>query len=148
MQKITLSGNLGGDPEMRKLQSGDSLLSFSLGANRKVKGESQTTWYRCSIFGKRAEVLQPMLHKGKRVFVMGELTAKLNDHNGKTYLNLDVRVDEIDVGAREDGGSGQHDGGGQAPQQQQRRAPAQQQSAAPPEEGDGGRYAGDDDIPF
>lgn len=151
MQKIMLTGNIGKDPEMKVLQSGDTLLTFDFAAKHKEKNEWVSTWYRCSLFGKRASSLAPMLHKGKKLTVVGELTAKLNEgKNGKSYMNLNVRVDDIDLGAKEDDGSGHGgDGGGQAPRQQQRSAPAQQQSEAPAEEqGDPNYDGGDDSIPF
>jgi len=157
MSKVSVIGNVGNDPEMKHVQSGDACLSFSVAANITVKREKVTVWYRCTMWGKRAEAIQQYLQKGKQVFVTGELNPRLYESNGKTNVSLDVRVDDLQLLGSKDDGHGQggnqgQGGGGYAPAGggQQRQKPAQQQQAPAQEEPpvDEGGGAGDDDLPF
>jgi len=93
MQIITISGNLGRDPEMRSTQGGDTVLSFSVGVQNGFGRDSGSNWYRCSVWGKRADSLNSIMRKGQRVFVTGALT--IGEYNGKPQY--DVRVSEVDV---------------------------------------------------
>jgi single-strand DNA-binding protein len=78
-QKIIVIGNLGGDPEMRYTPSGQAVCNYSVASNRTwtsndgSKGE-ETTWFRISSWGKRAEVDNQYLKKGQRVLVEGRLS--------------------------------------------------------------------------
>jgi len=79
MDKITLIGNLGRDPEMRYTPSGQPVTSFSVASNRKYtnnNGEAvkETTWFRISAWGKLAETCNQYLKKGRQVYVEGRLT--------------------------------------------------------------------------
>jgi len=77
-QKIIVIGNLGGDPEMRYTPSGQAVCNYSVASNRTwtsndgSKGE-ETTWFRISSWGKRAELDNQYLRKGQRVLVEGRL---------------------------------------------------------------------------
>lgn len=68
----TLIGHLGNEPELKTLNSGEQLCSFSLATSRKRKNEEITTWWRCTMFGKRAAVIAQYLHKGNALMVVGE----------------------------------------------------------------------------
>jgi single-strand DNA-binding protein len=96
MQFITIAGNIGKDAETRQTQSG-SVTNFNVGVS--AGRDSETTWYRCAIWGTRGEKLAPMLTKGGKVTVAGRLTAGL--YEGK----LDLKVDVAEVALQ---------GGGQA----------------------------------
>ena len=79
-QKLTAVGNLGKDPEMKFLPSGQPITNFSIAVNRrytKSDGEKvdETVWMRVSTFGKLAETCNQYLQKGKLVLVEGRLTA-------------------------------------------------------------------------
>lgn len=153
MLKISAIGNVGNDPEMKTVGNGTTILNFSLGVNvtRTEKGQrvKLTHWLRCAMFGKRAETLAPMLHKGKQVYVEGTLNPRLyTDNGGATKLSLDLDVSDVQLlGSKEDG---QHDGQQAAPRQQQQRQAAPRQNAPAQEEpaGDPNYEAGDDSIPF
>jgi len=78
-QKLTIVGNLGVDPELKFLPSGEAVTTFSVATNRTwktkdgAKGE-ETAWFRISVWGKSAEACSQYLHKGSKVFVEGRLT--------------------------------------------------------------------------
>lgn len=72
MQKITLLGNLGKDPEERLTQNGNKVVSFSLAVSPR---KNQTVWYECQLWGKRIELFEkmlPHLKKGSRILVGGD----------------------------------------------------------------------------
>ena len=77
--KVILAGNLGGDPEMKYMQSGDAVTNFSVATNRKwnnkATGELQeeVIWLRVSVFGRQAEACNEYLSKGRQVLVEGRL---------------------------------------------------------------------------
>lgn len=100
MANITIWGKLGADAILRNTQGGDSVCSFSVAQDQRDGREKTTAWYRCSIWGKRAEALAPYLLKGTSVTVAGGLTVK--EYEGKTQLN--IRASEIALqGGRADG---------------------------------------------
>jgi single-strand DNA-binding protein len=79
-QTIILAGNLGRDPEMRYLPSGQAVTSLSVATNRQYTGSDgqlvkETIWFRVSVWGKQAEVCNQYLKKGRQVLVEGRLTA-------------------------------------------------------------------------
>jgi len=79
-QKVTIIGNLGGDPEMRYMPDGTPVTSFSVATNRKWKNSDgsqgeETIWFRVSAWRRLAETTNQYLSKGRQVFVEGRLTA-------------------------------------------------------------------------
>lgn len=76
-QTTIFIGNLGKDPELRYIPSGQAVCSFPVASNevRKVNCEviKETTWYKVSVWGKQAESCNTYLHKGSRVLVEGKL---------------------------------------------------------------------------
>jgi len=72
--KLILVGNLGGDAELRYTKDGKPVLSWSLATDYGWGDNQRTIWYRCSLWGDRAEKLKPYLLKGKALLVEGILT--------------------------------------------------------------------------
>lgn len=75
---IILVGNLGRDPEMRYTPNGQAVTNFSVATSRQYTGSDgnkvkETTWFRVSTWGKRAEVCNQYLSKGSKVLVEGRL---------------------------------------------------------------------------
>jgi len=80
---VIIAGNLGRDPEMRYLPSGQGVTSFSVATSRSYtnnQGEKidETIWFRVSVFGKMAETCNQYLKKGSKVLVEGRLQADKN----------------------------------------------------------------------
>lgn len=91
MQQLMIAGTVGKDAELRRTQAGDPVLGFSVAvSNGKDKNGNwrDSTWYDCSLWGKRAEALQGMITKGTKLAVTGR--PKGREHNGKVYLGLHV----------------------------------------------------------
>ena len=77
-QKITIVGNLGRDPEMRYLPSGQAVTNMSVATNRRYTGSDgqrvdETTWFRISVWGAQAETVNQYLQQGSKVLVEGRL---------------------------------------------------------------------------
>lgn len=77
-QKITIIGNLGRDPEMRYLPSGQAVTNISVATNRRYNDSSgqkvdETTWFRVSVWGSQAEAVNQYLKQGSKVLVEGRL---------------------------------------------------------------------------
>ena len=73
MLNITAVGRLGKDPELRTTQKGQEITSFSLSVSVFAKGEQQTVWLKCSIWGKRGETLRNYCSKGQQITISGKL---------------------------------------------------------------------------
>jgi len=131
MNSITVAGSLGKDAEVRYLPNGDAVASFSVADSQGR--EKPTIWWRCSLFGKRAESLAPYLLKGQAVTVTGGVTEREYEKDGVKLKAMDVRVNDLALqgGKREESA---------AP----RPAPAQRQAPRPAS----GFDDMDDDIPF
>lgn len=142
MNKITLTGRLAADAELRYSPSGDAICSFRVASDIGYGERKSTNWFSCQIWAKRGEALAPHLTKGQQVTVFGSLTLReWNDKEGAKRVSPDVRVDEIELqgGKRDDSGA---QNAGHAPQRQQPRPAA-------PAAGPAASIADlDSDIPF
>lgn len=137
VNKVIIVGNLGRDPEIKYLPSGDAVCSITVATSDtwkdKATGEKkeQTEWHRISFFGKLAEVVNQYLKKGATIYVEGSLrTRKYTDKDGVEKYTTDIKADNMQML-----GSRQPDAGNAAPAQQQRPAaapPARQAPAARP----------------
>jgi len=92
--KTTFIGHLGTDPEMRYTPSGTPVTSFTVANNDQYtndKGETikTTTWFRCSAWGKRAEVCNQYLRKGSKVLIEGRLVPDKNTGRPRIWVRQD-----------------------------------------------------------
>ena len=93
VNKVIVIGNLGANPDIRALPSGQNVANFSLATTARFKdrnGEQQkrTEWHRVVAFGKLADNCQRFLTKGRQVYVEGRLTTReyeAKDGTGKRY---------------------------------------------------------------
>lgn len=148
LNRATLIGNLGRDPEVRYLPDGGAVTNVSLATTEKWKdknGEQQekTEWHRVTFFGKLAEVAGEYLKKGAQIFVEGRIvTRKWQDKEGNDKYTTEIHASQMQML----GGKPREDGG--APKQS---APKTQKKSDDPlgigKPGD--RFDGfEDDIPF
>ena len=171
VNKVILVGNLGRDPEIRYLPSGDPVANITIATSSKYKGKDgnmveETEWHRVTFFGKLAEIVGQYLKKGRPVYVEGRIkTRKYTDKDGVEKYATDIVANEMQMlGAREgmgepsgdyDGGGDSGEGGGYARQAPAAR-PAQRPAAPPPaarqappqSRPSSGFDDMDDDIPF
>jgi single-strand DNA-binding protein len=98
VNKVILVGNLGKDPEVRRMTSGDPVVNLSVATSEtwrdKASGErkEKTEWHRVVIFNKNlAEVAEKYLRKGSKVYVEGQLqTRKWTDKDGAEKYSTEV----------------------------------------------------------
>jgi len=149
VNKVILIGNLGRDPEVRYMPSGDAVANISIATTETWKdknGEKQekTEWHRVAMFGKTAEIAGEYLKKGSQVYIEGRLeTRKWTDKEGQERTTTEVRADRMQMLGSRSGGSER-----MAPPEDdapRAAAPAKKSAAAPK-----GNSLEDleDDIPF
>jgi single-strand DNA-binding protein len=98
VNKVILVGNLGRDPEVRRLTSGDPVVNLSVATSEtwrdKATGErkERTEWHRVVIFNENlAKVAEQYLHKGSKVYIEGALqTRKYTDKDGAEKYTTEV----------------------------------------------------------
>jgi single-strand DNA-binding protein len=127
VNKVILVGNLGKDPEVRRLNSGEPVVNLSIATSEswrdKASGErrEKTEWHRVVIFNENiAKVAEQYLKKGSNVYIEGQLqTRKYTDKDGVEKYTTEVvlqrfRGELTMLGAKGDGGgrSYEDEGGG------------------------------------
>jgi single-strand DNA-binding protein len=130
VNKVILVGNLGKDPETRRMQSGDPVVNLSIATSEtwrdKSSGErkEKTEWHRVVIFNKNlAEIAEKYLRKGAKVYVEGSLqTRKWTDKDGQEKYSTEIvlqnfrgeltMLDSKGEGGGGGGGRGSYGGGG------------------------------------
>ena len=163
VNKVILMGNLGRDPEVRYLPSGDPVANITIATSSRYKSKTgemveETEWHRVTFFGRLAEIASQYLKKGRPVYVEGRIkTRKYTDKDGVEKYATDIIASEMQLlGGREgmgepsqggdDEGSGYNRGAPAArPAPASRPAPAATSPAARPGSGFDDM---DDDIPF
>ena len=103
VNKVILLGNLGRDPEIRSMQSGDKIANLSLATSEnwkdKASGErrERTEWHRVVVFGKLAEIVEAYTRKGSKLYLEGALqTRKWQDASGKDRYSTEVVLSRFD----------------------------------------------------
>ena len=124
VNKVILVGNLGKDPEVRYMPSGEAITNITVATTDSWKdkqGEKQerTEWHRVAFFGKLAEIAGEYLKKGSQVYVEGRLqTRKWQDKEGQDRYTTEIVADRMQMlGGRSGGGmsSMDRDSGSQTP---------------------------------
>ena len=148
VNKVILIGNVGKDPEIRYMQSGEPIANFSLATNevwndKSGQKQERTEWHRVEVFGKTAQVVRDYVTKGKPIYIEGSIRYDEwpDKTTGEKRKATKIRVSGpnsrlVLLGSRGEGGGGGRGGsggGGAAPE--------------PPPEG-GEFQASDDDVPF
>ena len=112
INKVILIGNLGRDPEVRKLENGSSVAKFSLATNESYRDKSgewqtQTEWHNIVMWRALAERAERDLKKGSLVFIEGKLTHRTwQDQDGKDRYTTEVVAYTMrSLEKREGGGS-------------------------------------------
>ena len=160
VNKVIIVGNLGRDPEIRYMPSGDAIANIAVATSYKSKdrqtGEQKelTEWHRISFFGRLAEIVGQYLKKGSSVYVEGRLqTRKYTDKDGIERYATEIIAENMQMlGGRQGMGGGDMDDGGgyEAPARPAARpAPGPAAPAARPAPRPAPNFSDmDDDIPF
>jgi single-strand DNA-binding protein len=104
VNKVIIVGNLGRDPEVRYMPSGDCIANIAVATSYKSKDKNtgeqsqQTEWHRISFFGKLAEIVSKYLKKGHSVYVEGRLqTRKYTDKDGIEKYATDIIAESMQM---------------------------------------------------
>ncbi|WP_299152232.1 single-stranded DNA-binding protein [uncultured Christiangramia sp.] len=99
--KVQLIGNVGNAPEIKNLETGKKVASFSIATNeffKNSKGEKvqNTQWHTIVAWGKTAEIVEQYLGKGKEIAIEGKLTSRSYETNeGEKRYVTEVVANEI-----------------------------------------------------
>lgn len=157
VNKVILVGNLGRDPDMRYMPSGEAIANLAIATSRKYKNKAgemveETEWHRVTFFGKLAEIAGQYLKKGRSVYVEGRIkTDKYTDKEGVEKFSTQIIANEMQMlGGREGMGEPSDDAneerGYARPAAPARAEPASR--PAPAKKTGSGFDDMDDDIPF
>lgn len=99
LNKVLLFGNLGAEPELRQTQGGP-MLKLRLATNevyfdKERNKHERVEWHSIRIFGRRAEGLASLLHKGEQVLVDGRLTTSSYEKDGQKHFSTDVVANDV-----------------------------------------------------
>lgn len=136
INKVTITGNLTREPQLKRTQSGMAILDFGVAVNDRRKNSQSGEWedyanfIDCTMFGNRAEGVSNYLAKGMKVAIDGKLRWSQWERDGQKRSKITVIVDEIEFMSRESGSKPSN----------------QQQPTNEPQEVQATVY--DDDIPF
>lgn len=114
INRVTITGNLTRDPELRATAGGMSVLKLGVAVNDRRKNQSTGEWEEVpnfvdvTVFGARAEALSRFLSKGAKVAIEGKLRwSQWENPAGEKRSKLEVVADEIEfMSSRDGGGSG------------------------------------------
>jgi single-strand DNA-binding protein len=161
LNKVTLIGNVGSDPEVKSISGGSRVASFSLATSKTWNDQSgtkqeKTEWHKCVAWNNRAstlaDVIEKFVKKGDKLYVEGEIQYRQwQDKDGQTRYTTEINVREVILLGGRSGASDDAEGGRRA------ASPARSKPAsatAPAGAGDdfsdfpGALEDEDDDLPF
>lgn len=97
VNKVILVGNLGRDPEVRTMQSGDKVCNLSVATSESWKDKStgerkeKTEWHRVVVFNQNiVKVCENYLKKGSKVYIEGQLETRKWDDKGETKYSTEI----------------------------------------------------------
>jgi len=152
INKVTIVGCLGNDPELKAMPSGNAVTNISVATSEQWKDKNtgqpqeRTEWHRIVFFNKLAEIAGEYLKKGSQVYVEGSLrTRKWQDQSGQDRYTTEIVGSEMQMlgGRAESSGDSP-----QRPQQQPQQAPPQGQPQGAHNSHQNNIDSFDDDIPF
>ena len=161
LNKVTLIGNLGNDPEVRSTTGGSRVATFSLATSRQWNDaagakQEKTEWHRCVVWNTKgsqlADIVERYVKKGDKLYVEGRIEYRQwQDKDGQTRYSTEINVRELIMLSPRSGGGGDFDTDASS-----RRTPAASKAKAASGGGGGEDFEdfpnalndGDDDLPF
>lgn len=148
VNRVTLIGRLGQDPEVRATPQGMAVANLNLATTdswtdrQTGQRQDRTEWHRVVLFNKTAEIAQQYLRKGAKAYIEGRLqTRKWQDQNGQDRFTTEIVGNDMQMlGSPSGNGQNQNQQGGYPPQGQQQggyppQPPQQQQGGYPQQNG-------------
>ena len=104
LNKVMVIGNLGRDPEMRYLPSGEPVANLAIATSESWKDKNsgekveKTEWHRVVLFNRLAEVVGQYLHKGSKIYIEGRLrTNKWQDKQGQDRYTTEIIANDMQM---------------------------------------------------
>lgn len=103
---LIIVGNVGSEPELKYLPSGQAVTKFSVASNKAYTDENgkkvkETIWFRVNVWGKQAEAVAQYLNKGNRVLIEGNLIPDQQTGNPRVWTKSDgTTAANFDVNAK------------------------------------------------
>ena len=161
VNKVILVGNLGKDPKVSTLNSGDKVVSFTLATSESWKDKNtgerreKTEWHNVVVYNENiGRVVEQYCKKGSQVYLEGQIqTRKYNDQSGAEKYITEIVLQRFRgeltlLGGRGEGGGGRENFGGEDRAPAFGRASPAERRPAMASGGGGGGGDFDDDIPF
>jgi single-strand DNA-binding protein len=99
INKITLIGNVGRDPDIQQTKSGTKVAHFSIATNRRAPAGSEeqerTDWHRLTLWSKQAQFAEDYIRTGDRIYVEGRLEYDSYERDGVMIPTAEVHVNEV-----------------------------------------------------
>ena len=99
VNKITLIGNVGRDPDIQQTKSGTKVAHFSLATNRRMttagEEEERTDWHRLTVWNRQAQFAEDYVRMGDRVYIEGRLEYDSYERDGVTIPTAEIIVNEV-----------------------------------------------------
>lgn len=131
INKVTLIGTVGRDPEMRFTPGGNAVANFSMATNESYNDKNtgqrveNTEWHRLVAFGKLAEIIQQYVTKGGKLYIEGKLKTNEWEKDGIKRYSTDIIANEMVM--LDSKNQGQQSPYGNQPMQPQGQYPKQPQ---------------------
>jgi single-strand DNA-binding protein len=98
INRVTLIGAVGQDPETRFTAAGMAIASFSLATSTKQKDKDEITqWHNCVAFGKLAEIVQQYVTKGSKLYLDGAIQYQCVDKDGEKRYYTKIIVNDMSM---------------------------------------------------
>ena len=165
LNKVTLIGNLGNDPEVRSTTGGNRVATFSLATSRTWNDaggskQEKTEWHRCVVWNTKssqlADIVERYVKKGDKLYIEGRIEYRQwQDKDNQTRYSTEINVRELIMlssrsgGGDSEGGSGGSAYGGSTPRSKQPAATGGAKAGGNDfEDFPGALNDEDDDLPF
>lgn len=149
VNKVILMGNLGRDPEIKYMQSGEAVCNVSIATSSSWKDKQtgerkeEVEWHRLVFYRRLAEIVGEYLRKGSSIYIEGRLkTRSWTDKDGNQRHTTEVTVDQMQMLGNREGSQGS------SQQQKPAQGQTQQQNPAPQGAPQTSLADLDDDVPF
>lgn len=98
VNRITLIGNVGRDPDIQQTKGGTKVAHFSIATNRRLSGtedEERTDWHRLTLWNRQAQFAEDYIRTGDRIYVDGRLEYDSYERDGVVIPTAEIIVREV-----------------------------------------------------
>ena len=99
VNKITLIGNVGRDPDIQQTKSGIKVAHFSIATNRRAPAgseeEERSDWHRLTLWSRQAQFAEEHIRTGDRIYVVGRLEYDSYERDGVVIPTAEIHVYEV-----------------------------------------------------